>query len=207
MSNATAQNLMPAYQPNPSPRIAQARAAAEHMQQQAQAHIAQRALHNSVMAIDPRLSEQPPPPPPQQQHQHQQYAAPIPIMNGTPQTVSSRTISPRTTTPPQNQPSPKSPGSASLKQESSPKDQSPTKQNGNGTSQAQNIPSISSLVHPENSVSVMSDNKSNSSNSRSGSRSPKENGEQRPKDIPHDKLNNLGEDQRAIRVLDRKFCV
>jgi hypothetical protein len=47
----------------------------------------------------------------------------------------------------------------------------------------------------------MSDNKSNSS--RAGSRSPRENGEQRPKDIPHEKLNIRVEDQRAIRVLDK----
>jgi hypothetical protein len=50
----------------------------------------------------------------------------------------------------------------------------------------------------------MSDNKSNSS--RAGSKSPKEDS-QRPKDIPHEKLNIIGEDQRAIRVLDRKFMI
>ncbi|KAG0647071.1 cAMP-independent regulatory pac2 [Hyphodiscus hymeniophilus] len=79
----------------------------------------------------------------------------------------------------------------------------PSSPKENGNSQAQSIPSISSLVHATDSVSVMSDNKSNSS--RAGSKSPRENGEQRPKDIPHEKLNIIGEDQRAIRVLDRKF--
>jgi hypothetical protein len=71
-------------------------------------------------------------------------------------------------------------------------------------SQAQSIPSISHLVHATDSVSVISDNKSNSS--RPGSRSPRENGDQRPKDIPHEKLNTRVEDQRAIRVLDQKFA-
>jgi hypothetical protein len=95
---------------------------------------------------------------------------------------------------------------------------------------ARQNPSISALVHATDSISVISDNKSNSS--RAGSRSPKNEGKDlnenegnavhgekngvgaegergvdgsRPKDIPHDKLNILGEDQRAIRVLDRKF--
>tara|TARA_R110002060_G_scaffold25344_2_gene34700 strand:- start:255 stop:416 length:162 start_codon:yes stop_codon:yes gene_type:complete len=53
----------------------------------------------------------------------------------------------------------------------------------------------------------MSDNKSNSS--RTGSKSPKpvNSDNQRPTDIPHDKLNIGGEDQRAIRVLDKKFMI
>jgi Gti1/Pac2 family transcription factor len=71
-------------------------------------------------------------------------------------------------------------------------------------SQAQSIPSISHLVHATDSVSVMSDNKSNSS--RAGSKSPNDNGDQRPQDIPHEKLNIRVEDQRAIRVLDQKFA-
>lgn len=71
-------------------------------------------------------------------------------------------------------------------------------------SQAQSIPSISHLVHATDSVSVISDNKSNSS--RPGSRSPRETGDQRAKDIPHEKLNTRVEDQRAIRVLDQKFA-
>lgn len=71
-------------------------------------------------------------------------------------------------------------------------------------SQAQSIPSISHLVHATDSVSVISDNKSNSS--RPGSRSPRESADQRPKDIPHEKLNTRVEDQRAIRVLDQKFA-
>ena len=73
----------------------------------------------------------------------------------------------------------------------------------NGASQATSIPSISHLVHATDSVSVMSDNKSNSS--RPGSKSPKD--ESRPKDIPHDKLTTRIEDRRAISVLDRKFHV
>ena len=104
--------------------------------------------------------------------------------------------SPRTSTPPHQAQS----NSQNNTPSSAPRSSSPKE---NGTSQAQSIPSISSLVHATDSVSVMSDNKSNSS--RAGSKSPKENGEQRPKDIPHEKLNIIGEDQRAIRVLDRKF--
>jgi hypothetical protein len=143
-----------------------------------QAQIAQRALQSQDV-LDPRLTaSQPPTLPPVQ-------------LNGTP----------RTSTPPQNgsqsQQNTPSPGRAP-----SPKS-TPT---AGGTSQAQTIPSISSLVHATDSVSVMSDNKSNSS--RAGSKSPKENGDnQRPRDIPHDKLNIVGEDQRAIRVLDKKFMI
>jgi hypothetical protein len=82
---------------------------------------------------------------------------------------------------------------------------SPRPNGTESTSQAQSIPSISALVHATDSVSVMSDNKSNSS--RNGSKSPRETPREveKPKDIPHDKLNIIGEDQRAIRVLDRKF--
>lgn len=92
--------------------------------------------------------------------------------------------------------------------------------NGNGKSEAQTIPSISSLVHASDSVSVMADNKSNSSNnSRAGSNSPRQNDlvevkideEKKASDIPHGKL-SIGistgdEDARAIRVLDRKFMI
>ncbi|PBP23586.1 cAMP-independent regulatory protein pac2 [Diplocarpon rosae] len=74
------------------------------------------------------------------------------------------------------------------------------------------------LVHATDSVSVISDNKSNSNgkvtvkvnsnggSSRHGSHSPQAGG---PNDIPHDKLNigGVGEDQRAIRVLDKKFMI
>ncbi len=105
---------------------------------------------------------------------------------------------PRTSTPP--------PGARPQESANTPTSTGRASPNGtpNGNSQAQSIPSISSLVHATDSVSVMSDHKSNSS--RAGSKSPKEDN-QRPKDIPHEKLNIIGEDQRAIRVLDRKFMV
>lgn len=139
--------------------------------------LAQRALQAAPM-LDPRLTNSPP------------RSLPPPQSNGIA----------RTTTPPMDQANsqvntPQSNGRASPAKET-PK--------SNGTTQAQQIPSISSLVHATDSVSVMSDNKSNSS--RAGSRSPKENGEKaKANDIPHDKLNIQGEDQRAISILDRKF--
>ena len=176
MSTATAQNIMPHYAPNPSPRVAQARLVAEqqaHAEQQAQ--IAQRALQSAAPPmLDPRLTSQ--------------NLPPVQV-NGTP-----RTSTPPGTKPQDQANTPSSNGRASPN----------GTPNGNSTSQAQSIPSISSLVHATDSVSVMPDNRSNSS--RAGSRSPKEDN-QRPKDIPHEKLNILGEDQRAIRVLDRKFMI
>jgi hypothetical protein len=174
MSNATAQNIMPVYAPNPSPRVAQATLVAER---EAQAQIAQRALQSAPM-LDPRLTATP------------QSFPPVQI-NGTQ----------RATPPPQNGSQSQANTPTSAGRPASPQDTPKM----NGTTQAQSIPSISILVHATDSVSVMSDNKSNSS--RAGSKSPKENSEQRPKDIPHEKLNILGEDQRAIRVLDRKFMI
>jgi hypothetical protein len=120
------------------------------------------------------------------------------IMNPAPVPGNGNSSTPRALTPPQ----PTQGNSPNHTPASAPRPASPKE---NGGSQAQSIPSISSLVHATDSVSVMSDNKSNSNSSRAGSRSPKENAEQRPKDIPHEKLNIIGEDQRAIRVLDRKF--
>lgn len=150
--------------------------------------MAQRALHSGI-PLDPRLQ------------------GPLPLKAPQQQPMAQMITPSRTVTPPQLQRSPKSPGSGagSVKREISPQNEfsPPTKTN----SSAQNIPSISSLVHAENSISVISDNKSNSSGSRAGSRSPKENVDTRATDIPHDKLNIMGEDQRAIRVLDRKFCI
>jgi Gti1/Pac2 family transcription factor len=143
-----------------------------------QAQIAQRALSAGAPLIDPRITGEQSLPPVQ--------------MNGTQ----------RTSTPPQNNPNPNSRTNTPTSANDSPKDITPKM---NGTSQAQSIPSISSLVHATDSVSVMSDNKSNSS--RAGSKSPKEKDNQKPKDIPHDKLNIVGEDKRAIRVLDRKFYI
>lgn len=178
LNGAPPQNNMPHYAPNPSPRVAQARLVAEQQalaQHQAEL-LAQRALQNAqnVPVLDPRLTAPPGPASGQ--------------VNG------NGTNSPRISTP-KAQDANVTPGSSPS---------NTPKQNGTMTSQAQSIPSISSLVHATDSVSVMSDNKSNSS--RAGSRSPKEDN-QRPKDIPHEKLNILGEDQRAIRVLDRKFMI
>ncbi|RDW73673.1 hypothetical protein BP5796_07115 [Coleophoma crateriformis] len=137
-----------------------------------QAQMAQRALQSGPL-IDPRLTHSTTLPPVQ--------------------------LAPRTTTPPQMTPV----AHASTPRTSSPRQDAHTTPKATPMpSQAQTIPSISSLVHSTDSVSVQSDNKSNSS--RAGSKSPKEENS-RPQDIPHEKLNNLGEDQRAIRVLDRKF--
>jgi hypothetical protein len=112
---------------------------------------------------------------------------------------------PRQTTPPQTKSNSQATTPKSNKGPSTPKGGSPKINNAESSSQAQSIPSISALVHATDSVSVMSDNKSNSS--RPGSKSPRETPREveKPKDIPHDKLNIIGEDQRAIRVLDRKF--
>jgi len=155
-----------------------------------QAQMAQRAMQNNL--IDPRITGQLPPAPP---------VAPV---NGV-----SRTATPPRQTSASPHHTPKS-----NKETTSPgKDHGSPTMNGNGaaTSQAQTIPSISSLVHASDSVSVMADNKSNSSNnSRAGSSSPKEkraDDDQKATDIPHEKLNIGGEDQRAIRVLDRKFMI
>lgn len=141
--------------------------------EQQAAQMAQRALQSTP--IDPRIANSAP-----------TSLVPVPV-NGTTRTSTpphQAQANSQTTTPSSSAPRPPSPKE-------------------NGTAQAQSIPSISSLVHATDSVSVMSDNKSNSS--RAGSKSPKESAEQRPKDIPHEKLNSIGEDQRAIRVLDRKF--
>jgi len=112
---------------------------------------------------------------------------------------------PRTPTPPQNTSQPKSQSQPSTPTgaRSSPKDTP----KADGSSQAQSIPSISDLVHATDSVSVISKNKSNSS--RTGSKSTKaSNGDnQRPTDIRRKKLSTVGEDQRAIRVLDKKFMI
>jgi hypothetical protein len=141
--------------------------------------LAQRALSAGAPMLDPRLTgEQPAPLPP--------------VQNG----------GQRVSTPPQTKSNSQANTPTSSGRPASPKDGTPKM---NGTSQAQSIPSISSLVHATDSVSVMSDNKSNSS--RAGSKSPKGGDDQKPKDIPHDKLNIIGEDKRAIRVLDRKFCI
>lgn len=92
--------------------------------------------------------------------------------------------------------------------------------NGIARSEAQTIPSISSLVHASNSTCVLADNKSNSSNnSRAGSTSPRQKelaekpDEERKAsggtDIPTEKLitgmSTAAEDRRTVSILDRKF--
>jgi Gti1/Pac2 family transcription factor len=179
LSNPALHNTMPAYQPNPSPRIEQSRVIAEQqMSQQRMAQqqaIAQRALQSTLM-VDPRISQAP---------------TSLPPVNGMP----------RTSTPPQHFNNSQSGTPQSNGRPVSPND---LPKSNTMPSQAQSIPSISHLVHATDSVSVMSDNKSNSS--RAGSKSPKDNVDQRPQDIPHEKLNTRVEDQRAIRVLDQKFA-
>ncbi|KAK2626219.1 hypothetical protein QTJ16_004481 [Diplocarpon rosae] len=184
MSTATAANLMPSYVANPSPRVAQARLVAEQ-----QAQIAQRALQ-APQILDPRLT--------------------------TPISLPPVQI-PRTVTPPQTTQTPVQPQPHARLRSPSPNARPETPKT-NGAAPAQSIPSISSLVHATDSVCVMSDNKSNSNgkvtvqvnsnggSSRHGSNSPQAGG---PNDIPHDKLNigGVGEDQRAIRVLDKKFMI
>ncbi|RFU27699.1 hypothetical protein B7463_g8642, partial [Scytalidium lignicola] len=186
-SSAPSQSMMPAYAPQPSPRTAQARLVAE---QQA---IAQRALQTGGM-IDPRITAT-----------QQNSLGHVGDRHHT------------NTPPPSN--SSRSPGRSPQLNNNhiSPSRDSLSTQKLNGASQAQSIPSISSLVHAQDTISVVPENKPNTSApaSRAGSRSPRENGTttpsatngSRPKDIPHEKLNILGEDQRAIRVLDRKFCI
>jgi hypothetical protein len=173
MSSATA--AQQGIMPVYAPNPSPRVAQARQVAEQQAAQMAQRALQSAPM-IDPRITNLTP------------TTLPPVQVNGTARAI----------TPPQQGQS----NSQNNTPSAAPRPVSP-KENGNGTSQAQSIPSISSLVHATDSVSVMSDNKSNSS--RAGSKSPRENGEQRPKDIPHEKLNIIGEDQRAIRVLDRKF--
>ncbi|KAG4028834.1 hypothetical protein MFRU_019g01200 [Monilinia fructicola] len=191
--NGAPPQMHPAYQPHTSPRD-------EHVarvQAEQQAQLAQRALQTGM--IDPRLS-QATPLPPVKMH-----------TNGTNGVQ-------RTTTPPrQTSISPAHTPKSPLDQPIISPNGTP---NGNGKSEAQTIPSISSLVHASDSVSVMADNKSNSSNnSRAGSNSPRQNDlvevkideEKKASDIPHGKL-SIGistgdEDARAIRVLDRKFMI
>lgn len=181
MSNATAQNIMPVYAPNPSPRVAQGRLVAEQS-----AQIAQRALQSAPMVVDPRLSGPPSLPP--VQTEHQQRSLP-PVQMSVPV--------PRMTTPPQvkSEVAMVTPGSGGG---------APSPKTAPASSQAQVIPSISSLVHATDSVCVMSDNKSNSS--RQGSKSPKTEAK-RTTDIPHEKLNNSAQDARAIQSLNRTFMI
>lgn len=179
MSTATAAQLVAAqYGASRSPRLIQAQLIVEQQQQNA-AQMAQRALQ-SAPPLDPRLQQTP--------VQLAPVNLPASQVNGAPP--------PRTTTPPQNTLNSR-PGTPQSNRASP---QGTPKLNGS-TSQAQSIPSISSLVHAEDSVSVMNDNKSNS---RGGSSSPKGD-HNKVTDIPHEKLHHGSEDQRAVRVLDSKF--
>lgn len=199
MSSATAQNLMPVYAPNPSPRVAQGRLVAEQ-----QAQMAQRALQSAPPLLDPRLNAPPTSLPQVQTNGPQHNTLPPVQLNGQMNGIQ------RTATPPQNTSQPQISTPTSSGRAPSPKG---TPQTNGKTSQAQVIPSISSLVHATDSVCVIEDNKSNSS--RQGSKSPiageakpAESGDnQQPKDIPHEKLNNMATDVRAIRSLDRSFMI
>ncbi|ESZ97872.1 hypothetical protein SBOR_1748 [Sclerotinia borealis F-4128] len=198
--NSAPQYMHPSYQPHPSPR-------AEHVarvQVEQHAQMAQRVLQTGM--IDPRLAQ----------------AAPLPPVNI--HTNGTNGIQRMNTPPRQPSISPVHTPKSSRDQALSSPDGTP---NGIGKSEAQTIPSISSLVHASDSVSVMADNRSNSSNnSRAGSNSPrlKELAEAKADeeknalsvttgtaDIPHKKLSTAiasgAEDQRAIRVLDRKFMI
>ncbi|KAG9243008.1 Gti1/Pac2 family-domain-containing protein [Calycina marina] len=173
MSSATAAQLgWTPYNPNISPRTIQAQL------------MAAQAMQSNVTPLDPRL-----------QHQPVQLApvnlAPVQVDGSAP---------PRTTTP-----TPVSTNTTNA-QGDSPRSNSRLSPQGTpkmtgSTSQAQSIPSISSLVHAEDSVSVMNDNKSNS---RTGNSSPKAD-HNRATDMRHGKLHQGNEDQRAVRVLDSKF--
>ncbi|KAJ8063982.1 hypothetical protein OCU04_007827 [Sclerotinia nivalis] len=202
--NGASQQIHPSYQPHqhqhPSPR-------AEHvarMQAEEHALMAQRALQSGM--IDPRLAQTAP-------------LAPANIhTNGTNGTH-------RTTTPPRQKST--SPAHTPKSLHDQPVTSPKGTPNGMGKSEAQTIPSISSLVHPSDSECVLADNKSNSSNnSRAGSSSPRQKelaeakaGEEKKasgvttgaSDIPHGNLStgpaSKAEDQRTIRVLDRKFMI
>jgi hypothetical protein len=63
------------------------------------------------------------------------------------------------------------------------------------------MPSFSNLVPTVDSTDSVSEIPENN-DSR-----PKDKSEQRLGDIPHDKLKGLGEGQRSILVLDRKFNI
>ena len=194
-SSSGAQQPGPIYAANPSPRAAQARLIAEQQVPRSGQQPQQQTLKRSPM-IDPRIMSAP-----LQQHTQSEghlHPSSAAQQNGTHASYSAN----------QGQH-----GGA----------------NGSGTngstkgsahsSQAppsQNIPSISALVHnhaPSSNpnAEATADARSNVSNgsvSRGGSASPRQNGEAgAPQDIPHAKLGFGGEDLRALRVLDRKFCI
>lgn len=190
------QQVHPAYQqPHQQPSSLAVEAA--RMQAEHHAVMAQRALSTGM--IDPRLAQPAP-------------LAPVNISsNGI-------TTSLKTTPPPrQRSISPAhTPKNVQDQANTSPKGTP----NGIARSEAQTIPSISSLVHASNSTCVLADNKSNSSNnSRAGSTSPRQKelaekpDEERKAsggtDIPTEKLitgmSTAAEDRRTVSILDRKF--
>lgn len=70
------------------------------------------------------------------------------------------------------------------------------------------VPSIAKLLHGNDVSSKEVDYKTLSRSSSPGNawESSKQQESQKAQDILHDRLHHQGEDQRAIRVLDRKFC-
>lgn len=168
-----------AYAPNPSPRIEQERLVAEQQAQQAQRQLQMQA----PPMIDPRLSATAAAAMQQANGMAQnQGLAESPRVSNAPQ------LTRPDLTPPRLHSQPPTPGGSQPKQTS------------------QNIPSISSLVNATEPSAANTDSRNNSSSSRAASSSPKADGT-KPQDIPHDKMRFGGEDMRALRVLDRKFCI
>lgn len=189
------QQPMPAYPPNRSPRHDHdhTRAMAEHQARQAQ-QLAQEQQQQyqqqiSQSMIDPRITGLAP----IQQTPNEQYR-------------------------PVQQPAPTS---APAQQETRNTEQlSNGHSNGSQTQTlSQNIPSISSIVHNHTPTPVPTptaaeetrsvSNLSAGTGSRAGSASPKDGKakEGGPKDIPTAKIEMKGVDQKAVRALDRKFCI
>lgn len=165
------------YAPNPSPRASQSASAAEQQSRLPQVEIDPRITSTAAAAI--------------QQSQAQAAAE----VEQRARAYSNGQITPTSMTAP------------ALKNDS-PKAVTAEKP---ASSQAQTIPSISSLIHahdsPPRATQTTSEPKSNNT-SRTGSASP--NGTKKaegPKDIPHDKMRFGQEDLRALRTLDRKFCI
>lgn len=194
------QQPMQVYASHPSPRVAQARLVAEQQarqaqmlaQEQQQQHRQQQQMTQPL--IDPRITG---------------YSSPHQQSNSHLQSIP-----------------PTAPTSAPVNRDTSPNRASNQMGNGhNNGSQPQapsaNIPSISSIVHNHTPTPTPAptaeDTRSTSSlsigaASRQGSISPKDgkgkgSGTGGPQDIPHAKLGFGGEDVRALRVLDRKFCI
>lgn len=187
VSGPQPQQSMPIYASNPSPQMSQARLLAEKQARQAQRLAQEQQQQQQMMQssmIDPRITGLGPHAQQSNGHLHTQHAGP-------------------TSSPVSQELGNQSPG------------QNQGQANGG---QSQNIPSISSMVHNHSPTPALADdarsasNASNGTTSRAGSASPKDgkgksSGEGGPQDIPHAKLGFGGEDLRALRVLDRKFCI